>query len=155
MPTHQIQIRFIRQVRGQFAEINPLRDDILTIARQGENALRLVYTEKSEDGPVVDVMNFSQQQTMSYICRVLWLLGMDADPFQSVQFFLPGYPTFLITTNAIMHNVPQIIDIIYSVCLSWPAAGNRLDAARSSSHSILNQPGVTVEQQQRQQQQSS
>jgi hypothetical protein len=135
MPTpHQIQIRFIRQVRGSCAD--PHRDDILTITRQGDNSMRLVYTEKSEDEPIIDVMNYTHHQTMAYMYRVLWLLTMDNDPFASVQFFLPGYPTFLITTAAIMNNSSQILDIIFSVCLSWPAAGTRLDAARTSTHTI-------------------
>ena len=149
MPTpHQIQIRFIRQVRGSYAEPNPHRDDILTITRQGDNSLRLVYTERSEDDPVIDVMNYTHQQTMSYMYRVLWLLTMDNDPFASVQFFIPGYPTFLITTNSIMNNSSQLLDIIFSACLSWPTAGTRLDAARTSTHGILAQPGVSVQQQQ-------
>ena len=130
-----------------YADTNPNRDDILNITRMGENALRLSYTEKSEDGVIVDVMNFTQQQTMSYMYRLLWLLSMDSDPFQSVQFFLPGYPTFLVLSSAIQQNVPQILDIVFSVCLTWPAAGTRPEVGRTSSHSILGQPGVTVQQQ--------
>jgi hypothetical protein len=154
MPTyHPIQIRFIRQVRGSYADANPNRDDILTITRIGENSLRLSYTEKSEDGVITDIMNYSQQQTMSYMYRLLWLLSMDSDPFQSVQFFLPGYPTFLVLSSAIQRNVPQILDIVFSVCLSWPTVGQqRSETARTSTHSILGQPGVTVQQQQQQRQ---
>ena len=146
MPSyHQIQIRFIRQVRGEYADSNPNRDDILTITRMGENALRLCYTEKSEDGAVVDIMNYTQQQTMSYMYRLLWLLSMDSDPFQSVQFFLPGYPTFLVLTRMITQNVPQILDIIFSVCLTWPSISQRPEVGRTSTHAILGQPGVTVQ----------
>ena len=153
MPSyHAIQIRFIRQVRGEYADSNPNRDDILTITRMGENALRLCYTEKSEDGSIVDVMNYTQQQTMSYMYRLLWLLNMDSDPFQSVQFFLPGYPTFLVLSSAIQRSVPQILDIVFSVCLSWPAASQRPDTGRTSTHSILASPGVTVLPQEQQQQ---
>ena len=149
MPTyHPIQIRFIRQVRGSHADTNPNRDDILNITRIGENSLRLSYTEKSEDGVITDIMNYSQQQTMSYMYRLLWLLSMDSDPFQSVQFFLPGYPTFLVLSSAIQRNVPQILDIVFSVCLSWPAVGRVPEVDRTSTHSILGQPGVTVQQQQ-------
>jgi len=142
---HSIQIRFIRRVARGRAETDPERDDILLMTRQGENSIKLVYTEKNDDGPVTDVMTYNHQQMLSYLYRAFWLLTLDEDPFQSVQLFLPGYPTCLILVTAIKENMARILDLIYSVCLTWPTIGaHRSEQVRTSRHSLLDQPGVTV-----------
>jgi len=141
---HAIQIRFIRRVARGRAETDPERDDILLMTRQGENSIKLVYTEKNDDGPVTDVMMYSHQQMLSYLYRAFWLLALDDDPFQSVQLFLPGYPTCLILVSSIKDNMARILDLIYSVCLTWPIVGANRTEGRTSRHSLLDQPGVTV-----------
>ena len=135
MPYHIIQIRFIRRTRAGIADNNPQNDDILKIIRLGENSVRLIYTEKSDDVVMVDVMNFNYHQMVSYLYRLFWLTGLDEDPFQSVQFFIPGYPTFLIQVPALKDNVTRILDLIVSTCWNWPTIGElRQENDRISTH---------------------
>jgi len=93
------------------------------ISRVGDNSLRLSYTEKNDDGAIVDIINYSYHQAISYVYRVLWFLGLDEDPFQSVQFFLPGYPTCLILVKEVKPIIPQLLETIYSLFTMWPVTG--------------------------------
>jgi hypothetical protein len=142
---HQVQIRFIRRRPSGEAETDHSRDDILLISRVSENSLRLSYTEKNEDGSVVDIMNYTHQQAISYLYRVLWFLGLDEDPFQSVQFFLPGYPTSLILVKNVKPIIPQLLESVYSVFQMWPAIGvDRSGNERRSIHSLPDRPGIRI-----------
>jgi hypothetical protein len=142
---HPVQIRFIRRGANGQAERNANRDDVMTISRVSENYLRLTYTEKGDDGAVVDIMNYTCQQSVSYMYRVLWLLGLDDDPFQSVQFFLPGYPTCLILVKDVKPLIPQLLELLFSVFHAWPAVGvDRSGNERTSRHVLFDQPGVRI-----------
>ena len=99
------------------------RDDVLKITYSGNNSIRLIYTEWSDDGAVVDIMNFKVNQMITYLYRVFWLLGLDEDPFQSVQFFIPGYPSTLLHTAAVKQNTPHLLELIISTCSDWPISG--------------------------------
>jgi len=128
---HDIQLRFIR--KGENA--SPSTDDILRIQRLTENSYRVVYTEKSGDGTYIDIITLTNQALLSYLYRIFWLVGLDADPFQSVQLFVPGYPTCLVKAADIKTNVPNMLDILINNCWNWPIVGSdRGDVPRSSSH---------------------
>ena len=134
-PYHTIQLRFIRRTQSGVADHNPLHDDVLKITRLGENSVRLVYSEKSDDTVMLDIMNFNNHQMVSYLYRLFWLTGLDEDPFQSVQFFIPGYPTFLLQVPILKENVPRVLDLIISTCWNWPTIGEqRGDPDRISTH---------------------
>lgn len=121
MPTyHDIHIRFIRRRQGGVAEENPLLDDILRITKLGENNLRVTYTERSEDGTMSDSMLMGYQRFLHYVWRLLWLLSVDADPFQSVQLMIPGYPVVLIPVSTMTQNMTTIMDILLTTCWQWP-----------------------------------
>jgi len=121
---HEIQIRFIRRLANGTADPNPARDDILRITSLGENSLRAVYTERSEDVAVVDITTCTTQQLLAYLYRAFWATSLDEDPFQSVQLFVPGFPTFIIEVATLKHNIPSILDLVMSVCWNWPTVGN-------------------------------
>ena len=134
---NDIQVRFIRRVHGDTADTNPNRDDILKLSRKENNLFRLTYTEKSEDGVVVDVMYYSYQEVISYFYRIFWLLKLDEDPFRSVQFFIPGYPVYLVHVDAIKDNMSYLLEIIMATCWSWPESSAELnEPERVSSHRI-------------------
>ena len=79
--------------------------------------------EKSNDGTVIDTSTMNYQGLMAYLYRVFYLLGLDEDPFASVQFFIPGYPTILIEVATLHANVHALMELVMSTCWSWPAVG--------------------------------
>lgn len=103
--------------------MNPATDDLLKIIKLGENSVRCLYTEKSADSRTCDTMIFTYQQLMAYLYRIFFLLGLDEDPFKSVQFFIPGYPTVLVEVTALQRHLPQIMEIMTATCWSWPSVG--------------------------------
>lgn len=108
--------------------MNPATDDTLRITKLGENSVRCIYTEKSDGDTTIDTMIMNYQQLLAYLYRIFFLLGLDDDPFQSVQFFIPGYPTVLIQVAMLKQYLPQMIEIMYSTCWSWPAIGREVPA---------------------------
>lgn len=127
---HTISIRFLRQLATGFASGSPSSDDVLTVTKLGENSVRLVYTEASGDGRTIDIMQFTYQQFIAYLYRVFWLLGLDEDPFKSVQFFIPGYPTVLIEIKSLQANVNVLLELVMSTCFAWPAIGRLVPSVR-------------------------
>ena len=125
---HAIELRFIRIAAGGRAETNPALDDVLKIRPSADparlNSFRIVFLERSGESPNVDIMTLSQEQLLAYLYRLFWSMTIDDDPFQSVQFFVPGIPTFLVLASTVTKNLPQLLDIIMSVCWNWPTLGN-------------------------------
>jgi hypothetical protein len=120
---HDIMIRFLRKGAGGQARANPATDDTLRISKLGENSIRTIYMEKSSDGTVIDTSTMNYQGLMAYLYRVFYLLGLDEDPFASVQFFIPGYPTILIEVATLHANVHALMELVMSTCWSWPSVG--------------------------------
>ena len=116
-------LRFLRRAANGAARMNPATDDLLKISKLGENSVRCIYTEKSDGETTIDTIIMNYQQLLAYLYRIFFLLGLDDDPFQSVQFFIPGYPTVLIQVSALRQHLPQIIEIMCSTCWSWPNVG--------------------------------
>jgi len=134
---HELQLRFLRRTADGFADSDSSKDDVLCITRIAENSYRLIYTERSGDGAHVDIMTLTNQTLLAYLYRMFWLLGLDEDPFESVQLFVPGYPTFLIKATNMKANVPNMLDIIINNCWNWPIAGtDRGETGRFSSHRL-------------------
>lgn len=130
---HEICLRFIRVDSRNMSST----DDVLRIQRIAENSYRVVYTERSGDGSYIDIMTLSNQTLLAYLYRIFWLLGLDEDPFESVQLFVPGYPTCLVKTANVKANVPNLLDIIITNCWNWPTVGaEREEVPRPSSHRV-------------------
>lgn len=118
MPAYSpILIYFIRRTEVD----NPERDDCLRIEKLGENNLRLTYTERSVDGPIVDTALVTYQKLAHYLFRLFWILSIDEDPFQSVQAMIPSYPTFRLNAEALKANVNTVLDMVMTTCWHWPA----------------------------------
>ncbi len=113
-----MQISFIRR-----PDMGPTRDDTLCVTKIGENNLRVTYTERSEDGVLRDTQTMGYQRFLHYVWRLMWLLAVDTDPFQNVQFMIPGYPTVLIPVATLNQNAVTIMDILMTTCWQWPTVG--------------------------------
>jgi hypothetical protein len=129
---HEIQLRFIRFN----SDNDPLTDDVLRIQRVADDSYRIIYTERSCDKAQVDVISLTNQTLLAYLYRMFWLLGLDEDPFESVQLFVPGYPTSLVKAANIKTCVPNMLDIIITNCWNWPSIGAESDTEdlRISTH---------------------
>ena len=121
--THAIQIRFLRRTPNGAMERNSALDDLLTIQKLGENSLRVTYTERTEDGVLSDTTTMTYQKMLHYVSRILWLLGLDSDPFHSVQVMIPGYPTVLVLVARIQEQAMMVLDLLVNTCWHWPTVG--------------------------------
>ena len=122
MPRHNpMNFHLIR--RADLNRRSGAQDDTIKITKLGENSVRVVYTEKTDDGLTTDVMTFTYHQLLCYLHRAFFLLSLDDDPFQSMQVVLPGYPMSLIPVAEIKKHMPMILELVMSVCLTWPAQG--------------------------------
>ena len=119
-----ITLYFSRTTRNG-TQADTEHDDSLRIYKNSENNIRMIYTDRSdESAPYIDIMNVNYQQMMLYLYRLFWLLAMDSDPFHSVQLFIPGYPTVLMPVATIQANINQLMDLLGSTCIAWPAIGS-------------------------------
>lgn len=136
MPVHNtIDIRFIRRTPVGQAESNPNRDDLIHIARLGENLHRVTYTERSNRAPIVDVCRLNNHQLLSYLYRAFWLTSIDEDPFQSMQIFVPGYPSCLVSVASVKQSYAQFLDLIVTTYMNWPTRGvYRAEDERTGAH---------------------
>jgi hypothetical protein len=100
-------------------------DDTIKVTKLGENSVRVVYTEKTRDGNTTDVMTFNYHQLLCYLHRAFFLLSLDDDPFQTMQVVLPGYPMSLIPVAEIKKHSATVLELVMSVCLTWPAQGSQ------------------------------
>lgn len=126
MPTHRnIEIRFLRRKEGttNTADNNPAHDDVLRIVKLGENSVRIIYLEREGDGTMTDTLTLSYQEALTHIYKIFMLMGLDADPFVSVQFRIPGYPCYLILVEKIQENMSMIMGILASSCWGWAHVG--------------------------------
>lgn len=133
MPRHRsIQIRFIRK-----GVPDPSRDDILKVTKVGENSLRLVYSERNAYDTFTDYLHVSYAQFIAYMYRTILLLTLDEDPFQSVQLFVPTYPTLLLSVSALKENTGYILEMITNTMSNWPLASRFNEPeGPTSSHTV-------------------
>ena len=124
MPAHHsIVLRFVRKGEHPGSTAPPSEDDVLRVSKLGENSVRAVYTEKSNDGAIIDTMQFTYIQLIGYLHRVFWLLSMDEDPFESVNIALPGHPVVLVRVETLQKNMPYLLELFLNTCYTWPAVG--------------------------------
>lgn len=119
-PHHPIYIHFIRRTANGMAQTDSRLDDTMRIQKLGENNVRVTYSERSEDGTLMDTTLMTYQKLIHYLYRVFWMLSLDEDPFQSVQFIIPGYPTTLIRVDSLRGQLAGVMDILTSTMWHWP-----------------------------------
>jgi len=96
-PHHSIYIHFIRRTANGTAQTDSRLDDTLQIQK---------------------LMTY--QKLIHYLYRVFWMLSLDEDPFQSVQFIVPGYPTTLIRVDSLRGQLAGVMDILTATMFQWP-----------------------------------
>jgi hypothetical protein len=135
MPSHRtIELRFLREGEN---DRGAHTDDIIKIVKLGENSVRVVYHEHSVGGHTIDTMMFNYGQLIGYLYRVFWLLGVDDDPFKSVQLFIPGMPSILISVATLQKNVGHILEMLLNTCYSWPHVGRDLPTPTPSVSNVM------------------
>lgn len=138
-PHHPIYIHFIRRTANGLAQTDSRLDDTLSVQKLGENNVRVTYTERSEDGRIVDTTLMTYQKLIHYLYRIFWMLTLDEDPFQSVQFIVPGYPTTLIRVDALRGQLGGMMDVLINTMWQWPTIGRAeedSEAARRDGHTV-------------------
>jgi hypothetical protein len=126
MPTYNpIVIYFIRRPQPGRTDSVPDRDDCLRLERLGENNIRVIYTERSTDGPIVDTTTMTYQKLTHYLYRTFWMLTVSEDPFHSVQVMIPGYPSFTLTVEFVKTFSTIIVDLILTTCWQWPTVSRQ------------------------------
>jgi hypothetical protein len=118
-----IQIRFIRRMPDGSADTNTGRNDLLRIAYLNENSKRILYIERSDEYATIDLVVCDNQQLLAYLYRLLWLTSLDEDPFHSVRFHIPGFPSMAMSVASVQAYIPNLLDIILSLCWNWPTIG--------------------------------
>jgi hypothetical protein len=100
--------------------------------------VRIFYTEKNDYDTFTDFLTINYTQVIAYIYRTITLLTLDEDPFQSVQFFVPGYPTLMIGVDKLKEQTSYIIEMISNTMMNWPLIGyDHATDARISTHASL------------------
>lgn len=88
-----ITIRLLRKD----APLDPKKDVVIRIRHKGENVYHLFYTDTyakySEGHDHMTVLEGDQLDT--YLLSLFNLAGRDRDPFDSIQFDIPCFPTVL------------------------------------------------------------
>lgn len=121
MPSYSpIILYFIRRPPPGRTDSVPGRDDCLRLEKVGENNIRVIYTERSSDGAIVDTTMMTYQRLTHYLLRLFWAVSSDEDPFQAVQIMIPGYPSFTLGVEAFKVQAATAIDMILTTCWQWP-----------------------------------
>ena len=133
-----IQIHFIRRKADGSADTDTTHDDLLRITRLSDNSNRIIYIERGDESATIDILLCSNYQLLGYLYRLFWLTTLDEDPFHSIKFYIPGFPVFQLQATNVQANIPNILDIILSLCWNWPTVGYApMTPERRSSHSLL------------------
>jgi len=143
MPSHRtIELRFLRKDENDRSGDT---DDIVKIIKLGENSVRVVYHERCAAGHTIDTMIFNYGQLIGYLYRVFWLVGIDDDPFKSVQLFIPGLPSILISVANLQKNINHILEMLLNTCYSWPHVGREPAVTTNTAASSLSNIMESVE----------
>ena len=136
---HDIVVRFIRRTDEDGSDHDADTDDVLKIVHQQNNMLRFIYTERSGDEADHDTSTFTHHDAISHMYRMFWITSLDEDPFRSIQFFLPSFPSFLVSVAVVKQNMNQILDLFLAIFRSWPAVSNQEGGnERTGGHSTGN-----------------
>jgi hypothetical protein len=145
-PHHPIYIHFIRRTANGRAQTDSRLDDTLQVQKLGENNVRVTYTERSEDGRIIDTTLMTYQRLIHYLYRIFWMLSLDEDPFQSVQLIVPGYPTTLIRVDTLRAQLGGVMDVLVNALWHWPTIGrpdgDTDNGARRDIHLVAGAAGA-------------
>jgi hypothetical protein len=114
-----VRVHFLREGKPSTS------DDLLLVRKIGENTVRVQYTENFGNSKVSEYIILNYNQYLHYMYRLLNLLTLDDDPFQSVQFMIPSYPSILFNVSHIQAKMNTILEWLGNTCTNWPRIANR------------------------------
>lgn len=96
------------------------KDDVIFIRPLDTNCFRVRYQDKSSK----KLYEFTDtwEEVSAYLAQIFAVLPYDDDPYKSVQFTLPAYPTILVNIQK-LHNdefMSKMWCMIESVAKGWP-----------------------------------
>jgi hypothetical protein len=100
-------------------------DDVIKIrpSEENDNLLNVYYLDK--DSKKNYTFDDNWDNVVVYLQRILQVLPYDSDPFYSVQFTLPAYPSLMIRVedlNSEEEFIDTIFDMMKSVVNGWPVS---------------------------------
>lgn len=107
----------IRIVRNRRAENE---DDTITIFPDNQSGFLVTY----KDGLTTKTknqFNCTPSDAVEYVYSVLDLIQIDEDPFEIIQFDLPGYPSVMLTIkNLKTATIRRLMYVVRNVIYNWP-----------------------------------
>ena len=90
--------------------------------------------------PLVTTSRVQRCDLPQYLTSLILMLSVDNDPFQYIQFGMPGIPDTMLTPAAALILLPTIISELKRMTLSWP---EELTGEPSESHA-QHEPNIRV-----------
>ena len=105
-------------------------DDIIKIrpSERNERLLNVYYEDK--DSKKNYTFDDTWDNVVAYLKRILTVLPFDSDPFYSVQFTLPAYPSVMIRVDDLDYEqtfVDTVFSMMKSVVDGWPVSQRKKD----------------------------
>jgi hypothetical protein len=96
-------------------------DDVVTILRMRDGSFSILYHDK--DARYRQVVRTDSRGVVAYVSNLFDLIQMDDEPFHSIQFTLPTYPSVIfnlekLTDSKIDHFMTIFKDILYNFPIS-------------------------------------
>jgi hypothetical protein len=101
------------------------KDDLIKIRPSTENERLLNVYYKDKDSNKNYSFDDTWDNVVVYLKRILMVLPFDSDPFNSVQFTLPAYPSVMIRVDDILDSelfIQTVFDMMKSVVNGWPVS---------------------------------
>jgi hypothetical protein len=100
-------------------------DDVIKIrpSEENEHLLNVLYLDK--DSKKNYTFDDSWENIVVYLQRILKVLPYDSDPFRSVQFTLPAYPSVMIKVDDLEYEkefIATLFDMMKSIVYDWPVS---------------------------------
>lgn len=98
----------------------PSQDNTVTIQYLTENSF--IVTFRDPDVRLSHLMTYTAVGLHTYIRSLLTLLRRDTDPFESIQFIFPGFPSVLYTMERLKSEslCDSLMDLVHLTVHSWP-----------------------------------
>ena len=114
-----VSIFLIRKETPQNS-ISTQEDDTVSIRRE-DNNLRVTYTDKQNGVKTQASLLLTNTSLGAYIRNLGYLCMVDDEPFRSIQFNFPGFPSFMATPKTLKDTDTQamLVEIANIVSESW------------------------------------
>lgn len=110
----------INLIRESTSSTSSKSDDVITIKRNNDN-INVRYVDRQNGSHSTQNLTLSNTGLKKYIQNLGHLFLTDTQPFTEIQFNFPGFPSYLLTQDALHHTPTQdsLMDIADIVNDSW------------------------------------